>query len=734
MSVACAYSVPETSFTTYSSHIYPEETYTYEGGASYELPVEDYVHDDYLEPSTLSYMHDRIAPSSTASFQTPPRAIYRQDYATPAWTATPPSGHYASHQPDLRAPDPQYATYTCRSSLLDADLDFDQCSRSTSSDYASHPSSGASSYPYHPSSTRRSRAGAALATYTIPAPPPRGLRASTFTCTICGWNVATSEQYDLHLKAHDGDCLFQCFLGGCEAAYGTAQELHQHSMWHEQRAMGSKRSWYSEAESGEYEDAVMVDGQAYLSTPQRSKRACIEPITPVTPSHTFTNGQQQRPLTASATAYSSSGTNDSPMFTFQPEQPLFNRAASYDCGPRKSASQSPFSGRATFEVVHPLPKQGPTPSSLRVLPTFTLPASPAASNTSNFATYPPSTNSSYSTPRTRATYFPRQQRLASPLQIPSSAPIDQSRFQPYSDVESSSMAISYSLPHAEPQGRTIHSRRREKPIPSFVQKQVVDGGGATSWVPQVLQSPVSPAMPAYGSGPALVPIPGTPASSCHPLSAHSSCAASPAPSRPSSVASNGYTATQAQATLVSAASMNRLLSRMTAPPPTPPPPPRHHSAGSNFESSSVFKAEGHSHPSTPDASAVSEKTPEPKHLVSAVHPRFRQGPPTPSDSPEKARRMHKCDFEGCGKEFKRLEHVKRHERTHTLEKPFMCDFPECNRLFSRNDNLAQHRKTHAKNGKTTRQLQARIATEELKRSLPIPLQPMPASTYTLPSP
>ncbi|BGO95400.1 hypothetical protein NBRC10512_001869 [Rhodotorula toruloides] len=735
MSASCAFSDPEPLRMKHSSYAYPEDTYVYEGGAAYELPVEDYVYDSYMEPSTLSYAHDSIASTSTASLRTPPPATYRPNYATPAWSASPPSAQYPSRHVGLQAPEPQYATYTCRSPLLDADVDFDQYSRSHGSAYASLSSSTSSAYPSQSSSSRRSHGGTTYATYTIPAPPPRGIRASTFTCTMCGWTAATREQYDLHLKAHDGDCLFQCFIGGCEAAYGTAQELHQHSRWHEQRALGSKRSWYSEADAGGYEDAVMIDGQTYLSTPQRSKRMCVEPITPVTPSLGFANGQrQQRPVTASAMPYQSSGMNDSPMFTFQPEQPPFNRAVSYDCGPRKKASQSSLSGRATYEVVHPLPKQTPTSSSSRVLPTFTLPASPATSHTSSYATYPPSLDSTYSTPRTRATYFPRQQRLASPLQIPSSAPVDQGRFQPYPDVESSSMEVSYSLPHPPTQRRTIHSRRREKPMSTFAQEQVVDSGYAPSRVPQVLQSPVSPAVPSYGNGPALVPIPGTPTSTGQAHSAHSSRAPSPAASRRSSGASSGYTS--AHAALVSAASMNRLLSRMTAPPSTPPPPPQQASAGSSYESSSVSKTVQPSRPTTPDASTstAADKPKEPKHLVSAIHPRYRQtSPPTPSDSPDKPRRLHKCEFEGCGKEFKRLEHVKRHERTHTLEKPFMCDFPGCSRFFSRNDNLAQHRKTHAKNGKTTRLLHARIAAEELKRSLPVPLQSVPAAVHTLPS-
>lgn len=50
-------------------------------------------------------------------------------------------------------------------------------------------------------------------------------------------------------------------------------------------------------------------------------------------------------------------------------------------------------------------------------------------------------------------------------------------------------------------------------------------------------------------------------------------------------------------------------------------------------------------------------------------------------------KSHSCPIPSCGRLFKRLEHLKRHVRTHTQERPYVC--PYCNKAFSRSDNLAQ---------------------------------------------
>ncbi|RMZ88470.1 hypothetical protein DV736_g4309, partial [Chaetothyriales sp. CBS 134916] len=67
---------------------------------------------------------------------------------------------------------------------------------------------------------------------------------------------------------------------------------------------------------------------------------------------------------------------------------------------------------------------------------------------------------------------------------------------------------------------------------------------------------------------------------------------------------------------------------------------------------------------------------------SCALPAVPQFPPPKTDKP----RPHVCTT--CMRSFARLEHLKRHERSHTKEKPFSCS--ECTRCFARRDLLLRH--------------------------------------------
>ncbi|KAK5133157.1 hypothetical protein LTR08_008093 [Meristemomyces frigidus] len=79
-----------------------------------------------------------------------------------------------------------------------------------------------------------------------------------------------------------------------------------------------------------------------------------------------------------------------------------------------------------------------------------------------------------------------------------------------------------------------------------------------------------------------------------------------------------------------------------------------------------------------------------QRTANGVYRRARSA--TASEMAPYPQKSHSCPIPMCGRLFKRLEHLKRHVRTHTQERPYLCNL--CSKAFSRSDNLAQHRRTH----------------------------------------
>ncbi|KAF9361471.1 hypothetical protein BGX34_007114 [Mortierella sp. NVP85] len=75
-------------------------------------------------------------------------------------------------------------------------------------------------------------------------------------------------------------------------------------------------------------------------------------------------------------------------------------------------------------------------------------------------------------------------------------------------------------------------------------------------------------------------------------------------------------------------------------------------------------------------------------------------------------------FGDCRMVFTRSEHLARHARKHTGEKPFQCVVDGCMRMFSRFDNMVQHTQTHTKGARpeAVEEIANRIALESRRKS------------------
>ncbi|GAA5874840.1 hypothetical protein JCM16303_003003 [Sporobolomyces ruberrimus] len=92
-------------------------------------------------------------------------------------------------------------------------------------------------------------------------------------------------------------------------------------------------------------------------------------------------------------------------------------------------------------------------------------------------------------------------------------------------------------------------------------------------------------------------------------------------------------------------------------------------------------------------------------------------------------RLSTCSY--CPMTFKKLEHAQRHERTHTLDRPYCCD--TCGKTFARQDTLHRHTRLHSRTteegpaGKGPKKRRASTSSTT-KASVAAPKSPKPSSS------
>lgn len=57
-------------------------------------------------------------------------------------------------------------------------------------------------------------------------------------------------------------------------------------------------------------------------------------------------------------------------------------------------------------------------------------------------------------------------------------------------------------------------------------------------------------------------------------------------------------------------------------------------------------------------------------------------------------KAYKCAFDGCGRLYTTLHHLKVHERSHTGDRPFKCDYLDCGKAFATGYGLKSHTRVH----------------------------------------
>ncbi|KAF8537416.1 hypothetical protein BDD12DRAFT_226398 [Trichophaea hybrida] len=159
---------------------------------------------------------------------------------------------------------------------------------------------------------------------------------------------------------------------------------------------------------------------------------------------------------------------------------------------------------------------------------------------------------------------------------------------------------------------------------------------------------------------------------------------------------------------------SRRRSQLTETPPAPPPPPPPPATTTTAAASYDFRPQSsHTTTATPPAikdEGISSTPPAAAEVVSngqgenggdisekdrsSTEPAEKSGGSAKNSGnrvkKKKGTKFHCTGFGPCNLSFTRSEHLARHIRKHTGERPFMC---HCGRWFSRLDNLRQHSST-----------------------------------------
>ncbi|KEI37969.1 uncharacterized protein L969DRAFT_18760 [Mixia osmundae IAM 14324] len=94
-------------------------------------------------------------------------------------------------------------------------------------------------------------------------------------------------------------------------------------------------------------------------------------------------------------------------------------------------------------------------------------------------------------------------------------------------------------------------------------------------------------------------------------------------------------------------------------------------------------------PKLPHGSLNTATAGKPKSSASKKRNISKDRPAGAQDKP-----LSQCSY--CPMAFKKLEHAQRHERTHTLDRPYMCSFQGCEKTFARQDTLNRHARLHTR--------------------------------------